>query len=68
MYKYSSFSLSIRLLLDTWIVHILAIVNNAAVNEHGSLQILFQILISIPLDMEPGVRSLDRMVVLVLIF
>ena len=40
MYKYSSFSLSIRLLLDTWIVHILAIVNNAAVNEHGSADIV----------------------------
>ena len=63
---YTTSFLSILLLMDTDYFHILAIVNNAAINT--GVQISFRLVFSFSSDKYPEVELLDNMVVLLLIF
>ena len=64
LYTYTSFSLSIHLLMDIYVASMWVIVNRVSVNTgvHASLQII------IFSKYMPGVGLLDHMVVLFLVF
>ena len=64
LYTYTSFSLSIHLLMDIYVASMWVIVNRVSVNTgvHASLQII------IFSKYTPGVGLLDHMVVLFLVF
>ena len=49
-------------------IHILAIVNNAAINMSVQVTLRYFIVYSLPLDIYPEVGLLDNMIVLFLIF
>ena len=63
----STSSLSIYLLMDTWLFPYLSCVNYAAVNIGGAC-IFLHLCFPFFSDIYPGVKLLDRMVVLFLVF
>ena len=62
---YMSFSLSIHPLIDTGCFHILTIIDSAVMNNSTYL---LELMVLFSLDKYPGVKLLDHMVVLFLIF
>ena len=65
LYVYSTFSLSIHPLIDTGCFHILTIIDSAVMNNSTYL---LELMVLFSLDKYPGVKLLDHMVVLFLIF
>ena len=63
MYVYTTILLSIHLSMDTNYFHILAIVNNAAVNNCYK-QLIFELVLLVFLGKYPKVKLLDHMLVL----